>query len=165
MESLPPRLCGNRGKLLRRRPLLACSRVPGHAWSREVTAACDVDRGGTTSTYPLYGESTAASHLFRRRVIGRCPRCVCECDLIDMWGLTSQSHHMIMRDAVVEGSGNLDHLGSFNAHRNLSTRAYVSATFILRSTWQYTYRQFRVNVVVVVADISGHWHVEMPRRQ
>lgn len=41
-----------------------------------------------------------------------------------MWGLTSQNHHMIMRDAVVEGSGNFDHLGFFNVHPNLSTRAY-----------------------------------------
>ncbi|KAH8024434.1 hypothetical protein HPB51_022943 [Rhipicephalus microplus] len=31
---------------------------------------------------------------------------------------------MIMRDAVVEGSGNLDHLGFFTVHPNLSTRAY-----------------------------------------
>ena len=30
---------------------------------------------------------------------------------------------MIMRDAVVEGSGNFDHLGFFNVHLNLSTRA------------------------------------------
>ncbi|KAH8027165.1 hypothetical protein HPB51_003607 [Rhipicephalus microplus] len=36
---------------------------------------------------------------------------------------------MIMRDAVVEGSGNSDHLGFFNAHPNLSTRAYdISAS-------------------------------------
>ncbi|KAH8038015.1 hypothetical protein HPB51_020535 [Rhipicephalus microplus] len=36
---------------------------------------------------------------------------------------------MIMRDAVVEGSGNFDHLGFFNVHPNLSTRAYsISAS-------------------------------------
>ncbi|KAH7977139.1 hypothetical protein HPB51_027000 [Rhipicephalus microplus] len=48
---------------------------------------------------------------------------------IDLWGLTSQNHHLIMRDAVVEGSGNFDHLGFFNVHPNLSTRAYnISAS-------------------------------------
>ncbi|KAH8030121.1 hypothetical protein HPB51_006553 [Rhipicephalus microplus] len=31
---------------------------------------------------------------------------------------------MITRDAVVEGSGNFDHLGFLNVHPNLSTRAY-----------------------------------------
>uniref|UniRef100_A0A224YR07 Uncharacterized protein n=1 Tax=Rhipicephalus zambeziensis TaxID=60191 RepID=A0A224YR07_9ACAR len=41
----------------------------------------------------------------------------------NIWGLTSQNHDMIMRDAVVEGSGNFDHLGFFNVHLNLSTRA------------------------------------------
>ncbi|KAH8022990.1 hypothetical protein HPB51_009594 [Rhipicephalus microplus] len=36
---------------------------------------------------------------------------------------------MIMRDAVVEDSGNFDHLGFFNVHPNLSTRAYnISAS-------------------------------------
>ncbi|KAH8030598.1 hypothetical protein HPB51_010429 [Rhipicephalus microplus] len=36
---------------------------------------------------------------------------------------------MIMRDAVVEGSGNSDHLGFFNMHPNPSTRAYnISAS-------------------------------------
>ncbi|KAH8027409.1 hypothetical protein HPB51_005247 [Rhipicephalus microplus] len=49
--------------------------------------------------------------------------------VIDLWGLTSQNHHMIMRDAVVEGSGNFDHLGFFNVHPKLSTRAYnISAS-------------------------------------
>ena len=38
-------------------------------------------------------------------------------------GLTSQNHDMIMRDAVVEGSENFDHLMFFNVHLNLSTRA------------------------------------------
>ncbi|KAH8029767.1 hypothetical protein HPB51_003719 [Rhipicephalus microplus] len=34
-----------------------------------------------------------------------------------------------VQDAVVEGSGNLDHLGFFNVHPNLSTRAYnISAS-------------------------------------
>ncbi|KAH8032965.1 hypothetical protein HPB51_004646 [Rhipicephalus microplus] len=37
---------------------------------------------------------------------------------------------MIMRDAVVEGSGNFDHLGLFNVHPNLSTRAYNISAFI-----------------------------------
>ncbi|KAH8023016.1 hypothetical protein HPB51_009620 [Rhipicephalus microplus] len=37
---------------------------------------------------------------------------------------------MIMRDAVVEGSGNFDHLGFFNVHPNLSTKAYSSFTSI-----------------------------------
>uniref|UniRef100_A0A6G5AHV7 Uncharacterized protein n=1 Tax=Rhipicephalus microplus TaxID=6941 RepID=A0A6G5AHV7_RHIMP len=45
-----------------------------------------------------------------------------------MWGLTSQNHHMTMRDPVVEGAGNFDHLGFPNAHPNLSTRAYISAS-------------------------------------
>ena len=40
-----------------------------------------------------------------------------------IWGLTSQKHDMIMKDAVVEGSGNFDHLGFFSVHLNLSTRA------------------------------------------
>ncbi|KAH8019748.1 hypothetical protein HPB51_021571 [Rhipicephalus microplus] len=36
---------------------------------------------------------------------------------------------MIMRDAVVEGSGNFDHLVFFNVHPNLSTQAYnISAS-------------------------------------
>ena len=35
------------------------------------------------------------------------------------WGLTFQNHGMITREAVVEGSGSLDHLGFFNAHLNL----------------------------------------------
>ncbi|KAH8031160.1 hypothetical protein HPB51_013526 [Rhipicephalus microplus] len=37
---------------------------------------------------------------------------------------------MIMRDAVVEGSGNFDHLGFFNVHPNLSTRAYNISAYI-----------------------------------
>ena len=31
---------------------------------------------------------------------------------------------MILRDAVVEDCGNFDHLGFFNGHPNVSTRAY-----------------------------------------
>ncbi|KAH8019343.1 hypothetical protein HPB51_019174 [Rhipicephalus microplus] len=51
--------------------------------------------------------------------------------LIYLWGLTSQNHYLIMRDAVVEGSGNFDHLGFFNVHPNLSTRAYnISASIV-----------------------------------
>lgn len=30
--------------------------------------------------------------------------------LIDCWGLTSQHHNLIMRDAIVEGSNIFDHL-------------------------------------------------------
>ena len=41
----------------------------------------------------------------------------------NIWGLTSLNHDMIMRDGVVESSGNFDHLGFFNVHLNLSTRA------------------------------------------
>ncbi|KAH8021000.1 hypothetical protein HPB51_011556 [Rhipicephalus microplus] len=37
---------------------------------------------------------------------------------------------MIMRDAVVEGSGNFDHLGFFNVRPNLSTRAYNNSASI-----------------------------------
>lgn len=44
--------------------------------------------------------------------------------LIDSWGFTSQNHHMIRRDAIVECSGNFDRLGFFNVHPKLSTRAY-----------------------------------------
>lgn len=32
------------------------------------------------------------------------------------WGFTSQNHDLIIRDAVVEGSGNFDHLDFFNVH-------------------------------------------------
>ncbi|KAH8035584.1 hypothetical protein HPB51_007767 [Rhipicephalus microplus] len=44
--------------------------------------------------------------------------------------LAIQNHHMIMRDAVVEDSGNFDHLRFFNVHPNLSTRAYDISAFI-----------------------------------
>ncbi|KAH7932486.1 hypothetical protein HPB51_029263 [Rhipicephalus microplus] len=37
---------------------------------------------------------------------------------------------MIIADALVEGPGNLDHLGSFNVHPNLSTQAYSTFTSI-----------------------------------
>uniref|UniRef100_A0A131YDZ9 Uncharacterized protein n=1 Tax=Rhipicephalus appendiculatus TaxID=34631 RepID=A0A131YDZ9_RHIAP len=44
----------------------------------------------------------------------------------DGWGFTLPNHNMIMRRNVVEGSGNRDHVGFFNAHLNLST--LVSST-------------------------------------
>ncbi|KAH8041821.1 hypothetical protein HPB51_018615 [Rhipicephalus microplus] len=63
---------------------------------------------------------------------------------------------MIMRDAVVEGSGNFDHLGFFNVHPNLSTRAYnisasignaAAAAGIKRSTAKRTARDISTTVL------------------
>uniref|UniRef100_A0A131YBP8 Uncharacterized protein n=1 Tax=Rhipicephalus appendiculatus TaxID=34631 RepID=A0A131YBP8_RHIAP len=43
---------------------------------------------------------------------------------------------MIMRDGIVEGSGNVDYLGLFNVHLNLSTRASsIFASFKMRPPW------------------------------
>lgn len=38
---------------------------------------------------------------------------------------------MTERDAVVDGSGNLDNLGFFKVHANLSPRTYSISAFIL----------------------------------
>ncbi|KAH7931957.1 hypothetical protein HPB51_029639 [Rhipicephalus microplus] len=63
--------------------------------------------------------------------------------MIDMRRLTSQNHHTYMREAVVEGSGNINHLGFFNVHPNLSTRAYSIFAFVENATTSTAGIRFR----------------------
>ncbi|KAH8021778.1 hypothetical protein HPB51_016857 [Rhipicephalus microplus] len=66
-----------------------------------------------------------------------------------MWGSLSRNLHMIMKDAVVEGSESFDHMVFFNVRPNLSTRAHSILDSVENSTTTTGIRSHDLQVYVL----------------
>ncbi|KAH8036663.1 hypothetical protein HPB51_003553 [Rhipicephalus microplus] len=62
---------------------------------------------------------------------------------------------MIMRNAVVEGSGNFDHLGFFNVNPNLSTRAYNISGSIVNAAAAARIRNRDLRHDTTMTEVNG----------